>query len=324
MNSLATQQSGPASGRGSPTLEQVASPANLYTAWERVRDNDGAPGPDRMTVDAYAWFVSLRLWWLRCLLITRFYRPGPLRTVYIPKKDGGTRRLDIPSIRDRVVGTALNLALTPMYERHFLSSSHGYRPGRGVETALRQIRRHVSRGWTWVLDADIRSCFPSISHRVLLRRLSEDLADPRVIALIRRLLTASIPWFPWLLGRRRGCPQGSPLSPLLCNRMLHELDVHAAQRGLKLVRYADDFVVLCRTRADAEAAREMLRGFLRELLDLELHPEKTRVLPARDLHFLGQDLFGSRPEAPSLLGRLFRWLFRRERPSRPGGASVRD
>ncbi len=147
MRSLAVAHSAPASERGAPTLEQVASPANLYAAWERVRDNDGAPGPDRVTVDAYGWFVSLRLWWLRSLLVTRFYRPGPLRAVFIPKKDGGTRRLDIPSIRDRVVGTALNQALTPMYERRFLSSSHGYRPGRGVETSRDGTRMVDLRLW---------------------------------------------------------------------------------------------------------------------------------------------------------------------------------
>jgi RNA-directed DNA polymerase len=268
----------------------------LAHAYALARANGGAPGPDGLTfevVDAYGRRVLLEE--LREELAAKTYRPGPVRRVYIPKLNGGERPLGIPNIRDRVVQTAVKLLLEPLFEADFEPDSYGFRPKRSAHDALDAIREALAHGMCWVIDADVTAYFDTIPHDRLMKTVAERVVDGAMLALVKRFLEAPIiderddgrPWRP-----RQGTPQGGVISPLLANVYLHLLDRNFSrrvQRGEwqgRLVRYADDFVLLTPRRPDRMLAWVQL---LMSRLGLTLHPEKTRVLDARqdDFVFLG-------------------------------------
>jgi RNA-directed DNA polymerase len=273
-------------------LDRIFRSDVLKEAWRRVRSNRGAAGVDRETLaDVEEYGVERMLQDLQDALRAGRYRPSPVRRRGIPKPDGGVRPLGIPTVRDRVVQQAAKLMLEPIFEADFLDSSYGYRPKRSATAALECIRKSFIEGCVWVLELDIRSYFDSIDHSRLLGYVQSRVSDRRVVKLVRKWLEAGV----MEEGVRRetvtGTPQGGVISPLLANIYLHVLDEAWSKRGQgKLVRYADDAVVLCRSRTEAEAALELVRDVLREL-GLELHPEKTRVVDLRVGHegfdFLG-------------------------------------
>jgi RNA-directed DNA polymerase len=273
-------------------LDRIFRSDVLKEAWRRVRSNRGAAGVDRETLaDVEEYGVERMLQDLQDALRAGRYRPSPVRRRGIPKPDGGVRPLGIPTVRDRVVQQAAKLMLEPIFEADFLDSSYGYRPKRSATAALECIRKSFIEGCVWVLELDIRSYFDSIDHSRLLGYVQSRVSDRRVVKLVRKWLEAGV----MEEGVRRetvtGTPQGGVISPLLANIYLHVLDKAWSKQGQgKLVRYADDAVVLCRSRTEAEAALELVRDVLREL-GLELHPEKTRVVDLRVGHegfdFLG-------------------------------------
>ena len=254
----------------------------LEEAWRRVRSNRGAAGVDRITLaDVEAYGVERLLDELARDFRAGRYRPAPVRRQAIPKPDGGVRPLGIPTVRDRVAQQAARLVLEPIFEADFLPASYGFRPKRSATAALETIRTHFPAGYRWVAEADIRSFFDRIDHAVVLRLLERRVSDRRVRKLVRQWLTAGVMVEGSVRATVAGTPQGGVISPLLANIVLHELDRQWRSADGVLVRYADDFVVLARTRDQAEAALVRAGAILTEL-GLELHPDKTKVVDLGD------------------------------------------
>jgi RNA-directed DNA polymerase len=263
--------------------DKVARSDVLWRAWGEVRANHGAAGVDGITIDdVVASGVGEFLDQLAARLRAGTYRPRPLRRVHIPKpsKSGQLRPLGIPCIADRVVMAAAKIVLEPIFEADFLPTSYGFRPRLSAHHALETVRQTVTwRGKQWALDADIRSCFDEIDHDALLCQIERRVCDRRMLKLLRGWLRAGVFEGGIVAAIEAGTPQGSPISPLLANIALHVLDQAWQDGGRRLgvlVKYADDLVVLCATREQAEQARELVAAVL-DTLGLRLHPEKTRI-----------------------------------------------
>lgn len=269
-------------------LEAVADPANLAAAWAKVRANAGAAGVDGQTIaafdaDAQHQLVSLR----RRLLSAERYVPPPVRRVDIPKPDGRVRPLGIPTVADRVVQQAVVQVIGPGFEERFSPSSFGYRPGRSAQDAAQWVRKAIRSGDRWVAEFDIVGFFDNLSHPRLLREVSKVVDDVEVIGLVRRWLTAGVLTEAGLQARTTGTPQGGVISPLLANIYLHRLDVEVRAAGFRLIRYADDFVILCDKRWKAETADRLVRSILSDI-GLEVAEAKSGVVAVRDgFEFLG-------------------------------------
>jgi RNA-directed DNA polymerase len=296
-------------------MDKVFAPDTLEAAWEKVRANKGAAGVDGQSVKRFEARAELFLSELATALRDGRYQPQPIRRVEIPKGDGRMRPLGIPAVKDRIVQTAVKFALEPIFEATFRDMSYGFRPGRGCHDALREVAQLISLGYTFVVDADFESYFDSIPHERLMQRVEERVSDGRILALLRSWLKQDIMremerWTPIA-----GTPQGAVISPLLANIYLHPLDERLAARGYRMVRYADDFVVLCKSREEAHAALADIRACGAEN-GLRLHPNKTHIGDCRQ-QGEGFEFLGYRFEA----GRRFvRKKSRRMRENRPYGS----
>jgi RNA-directed DNA polymerase len=286
---LTALEQGVKGGKWYALMDKVYATANLKSAFAKVKANDGAAGVDHVTVREFDRRWEANLDYLQGQLRDGSYRPQAVRRTWIPKPGSREMRpLGIPTVRDRTAQGALRNVLEPIFEHDFAEHSYGFRPGRGCKDALRQVDSLLKQGYTWVVDADLKSYFDTIPHDRLLDRLKTKISDGRVLELIQSYLKAGIleemrHWTP-----ESGAPQGAVLSPLLSNVYLDPLDQLAKARGLEMVRYADDFVILCRTKEEAEAALELVRVWV-EAAGLTLHPEKTRIVDERteSFDFLG-------------------------------------
>jgi RNA-directed DNA polymerase len=272
-------------------MDKTYTPANLARAFDKVWQKDGCAGADAQTVTHFARHAEKELTRLHEQLRAGTYCPQPVRRAWIDKPGSKEKRpLGIPAVRDRVVQSALRQVLEPIFETEFAEQSYGFRPGRGAKDALRRVDTWLKTGHGWVVDADLKSYFDTIPQERLQALVKARVADGRVLALVESFLRAGVleagkGWQP----TESGTPQGGVISPLLANLYLNPLDHHMAKAGWEMVRYADDFVILCRSQAEAQIALDMVQAWVAEA-GLTLHPEKTRVVNATQLggfDFLG-------------------------------------
>lgn len=262
-------------------IDKVFAERNLWAAFQQVAEKNGAAGVDHVTVAQFGSQLPDSVWELSDQLRAGAYRPQAVRRVYIPKPGSTEKRpLGIPAVRDRVVQAAVVNVIEPIFERDFAEHSYGFRPGRGCKDALRRVAQLLEQGFVYVVDADLKSYFDTIPHERLMSRLEEKIADGSLLKLIRSFLEAHILDEMTELIPEAGAPQGAVLSPLLSNIYLNPLDHLLAGKGYEMVRYADDFVILCRTAEDAQRALELVRSWTMEH-GLTLHPTKTKIVDAR-------------------------------------------
>ncbi|RYG95755.1 MAG: group II intron reverse transcriptase/maturase [Alphaproteobacteria bacterium] len=292
---LSALANGVKGGKWFSLMDKVVRPETLTAAWQKVAGNGGAAGVDRQGIDRFEARSEVYLGELSQALREQRYEPQPVRRVDIPKGDGKTRPLGIPTVKDRIVQTALKFVLEPIFEAQFRNGSYGFRPGRGCKDALREVDGLIKEGYTYVVDADLQSYFDTIPRERLMQRVEEQISDGAVLELIDKFLRQDVMqdgkrWTP-----TGGTPQGAVISPLLANVYLHPLDVLMEESGYRMVRYADDFVILCRSREEAMAGLEQVRRWVSEN-GLTLHPEKTHVGDCRQVGE-GFDFLGYRFEA---------------------------
>ena len=277
-------------GKWHSLIDKVYAMETLSRAWQIVRKKKGAAGVDRQSIRYFAKEAEKRLHALQNELRTGSYAPLPVRRCWIDKEGSTEQRpLGIPAVRDRIIQTALLLVIGPIFEATFSPRSFGFRPRRGCKDALREVEQLMKAGSCWVVDADLKSYFDTIPHEQLMSCVEEHVADGRVLGLIRAYLKAGILDDMKLWEPRAGTPQGAVISPLLANLYLNTFDREMEKAGYRMIRYADDFVVLCRSKEEAQKALLFLTNHM-ERLGLQLHPDKTRLVDARErggFDFLG-------------------------------------
>ena len=279
-------------GNDNALIETIVDALNMETAWARVKANRGAPGPDGITVDDFPeWF---RPQWetVRRQLIEGTYRPDPVRRVSIDKPDGGTRDLGIPNLIDRVIQQAIVLVLTPIFDPDFSESSFGYRPHRSAQDAVKQIQTTIRNGRHWCVDMDLSKFFDRIQHDVLMARVARKVRDKRLLKLIGRYLRAGVLVDGLCQPSEEGTMQGGPLSPLLSNIYLDDLDKELEKRGLPFVRYADDFVIFTKSEAAAHRVYASIERFITTKLKLLVNHDKSSIRGAAGLEFVGYEFRG--------------------------------
>ena len=259
-------------------IDKVYRPTTLYAAWQAVKRNGGSAGTDHESVERFEERLEKNIAELSEELRAETYRPRPIQRVYIDKLGSREKRpLGIPAVRDRVVQAAIRLVIEPIFEQQFRPNSYGFRPNRGCKDALREVDRYLNAGYTHVVDADLKAYFDSIPHDRLMQDIRRNIADGRLLKLIESFLAQDIldgmsRWTP-----EKGTPQGAVISPMLANLYLHPVDEAVEAAGYHMIRYADDFVIMCQGEAEANKALHTVQQLITER-GLVLHPEKTRVV----------------------------------------------
>ena len=270
------------------TMEEVANEGTLREAFGQVESNDGAPGPDRQSVEEVAKHLQDILPRLIRELLDETYQPGAIRRVWIPKAGGGQRGLGIPDVIDRMVQQAVYLVMQPHYQPSFHPSSHGFQEGKSCHTAIAEAKRHLEEGYEWVVDIDLEKFFDRVHHQRLLARLEQKVSDHRLIRLIRRMLKAKVVMPDGVVvSTEEGTPQGGPLSPLLSNIVLDELDWELSERGHRFVRYADDCNIYVGSERAGQRVMESIERFISKRLRLKVNAAKSAVARPEGRHFLG-------------------------------------
>jgi RNA-directed DNA polymerase len=277
--------------QGTDLLERMLGRANMLRALRRVEGNRGAAGMDGMEVGELRAYLADHWAGIREQLLAGSYRPSPVRRVEIPKPDGGVRELGIPTVLDRLIQQALLQVLTPIFDPGFSDGSYGFRPGRSAHQAVSRAQAYVAEGYEWVVDLDIEKFFDRVNHDILMARLARKVADKRVLKLIRAYLNAGVLLNGVVVASEEGTPQGGPLSPLLANVLLGELDKELERRGHRFVRYADDCNVYVKSERAGMRVMESVVEFLEKKLKLKVNRSKSGVARPKDRKFLGFRLF---------------------------------
>ena len=276
--------------------EQVWERGNLNTALKRVERNGGAPGIDGMMVKDLRQYLKEHWLEIREALESETYKPSPVRRVEIPKPDGGERLLGIPTVIDRLLQQAIAQVLIPIFEQKFSPNSYGFRPGRSAHQAIQKAQEYVQAGNEWVVDIDLEKFFDRMNHDMLMARVAREVKDKRVLKLIRAYLNSGVMVNGVVMDTEEGTPQGGPLSPLLSNIMLDDLDKELEKRGHKFVRYADDGNIYVRTQRAGERVMGSVREFLEKKLKLKVNPKKSKVDKATRVKFLGFSFYKRKGE----------------------------
>lgn len=267
--------------------ERIFSRANLFAALERVQANGGAPGVDGMTVEELPEHLKTHWPSIREKLEAGTYRPSPVRRVEIPKPSGGVRLIGIPTVQDRLIQQAIHQVLSLEYEPRFSEHSYGFRPGRSAHDAVKAARGHIETGNRWVVDIDLAKFFDTVNHDRLMARMKAEMADKRVLRLVNDYLKAGVMVNGVVIETEEGTPQGGPLSPLLSNIVLDELDRELEKRGHRFVRYADDCNIYVASQRGAERVKASITGYIEKKLRLKVNEEKSAVDLATKRQFLG-------------------------------------
>jgi len=271
-------------------IDKVYSLPNLLESWYEVKENSGRGGVDRESIEEFEGNLNRNLKELHRLLKEKRYIPSPVRQVLIPKPNSDRLRpLGIPTVRDRVIQQAIKRIIEPIFEAKFKDVSHGYRPNRGAREAIQKCKEHIDSGYKWVVDADIASFFNTVNHKLMMKTLNEEIADGTLLDLIERFLKSGVMKNGRVDSTYEGVPQGGVISPLLANIYLHYFDSVMAERGYRLVRYCDDFVIFTKFSRKAERALQVSKQILEDALMLKLNPQKTRIAHA---HYDGFEFLG--------------------------------
>ena len=275
-------------------MEAVVDPDNIEQAWKNVKANRGAPGPDGITLAEFPGWYRARWPEIRQQLLDGTYRPSAVRRVTIDKPDGGSRDLGIPNVIERLIQQAIVQVLTPVFDPTFSESSHGFRPRRSAHGAAKQVRRTIRRGYRFAVDLDLSKFFDRVQHDILMSRVACKVDDKRLLKLLGRYLRAGVVVDGVLQPTHEGTPQGGPVSPLLANILLDDLDKELERRGLQFVRYADDMVIFTKSRRSAERVFASIGRYLTQKLRLVVNQEKSRIVESDGVEFLGFVFRGKR------------------------------
>jgi RNA-directed DNA polymerase len=275
-------------------MGRMMDPANMRRAWKRVKANKGAPGSDGMTLEDFPPFARSHWSAVRQDLLDGTYQPKPVRRVSIPKPHGGERWLGIPSVVDRVIQQAIGQVLTPIFDPGFSESSFGFRPGRSAHGAVRQVQRYIGEGYRFAVDLDLEKFFDRVNHDVLMARVARKVRDKCLLGLIGRYLRAGVLVGDIIQATELGTPQGGPLSPLLANILLDDLDKELERRGYRFARYADDLLILVKSPRTGERVKASVTRYLIRELKLAVNEQKSRVVKTNDCEFLGFTFRGTK------------------------------
>jgi group II intron reverse transcriptase/maturase len=280
-------------GKQYQLLENILARDNMLNALRKVESNKGAPGIDKMEVTSLRKNLKEDWHYTKSALLSGTYKPMPVREVDIPKPDGGLRTLGIPTVTDRMIQQAVSLKLMPIFDKDFSKYSYGFRPGRSAHQAVLKAREYIEEGYKWVVDIDIEKFFDRVNHDMLMARVARKVADKRVLKLLRSYLNAGVMRNGVAVEKHEGTPQGGPLSPLLSNIVLDDLDKELDRRGHKYVRYADDCNIYCKSRRAAERTYDSIVSFIEDRLKLKVNREKSKVDSAYRIRFLGYGYYVS-------------------------------
>lgn len=274
--------------------ERIFSSSNVKSAWKRVKSNKGAAGVDSVSIEAFPGLFRDQWGNIRESLLNGTYKPLPVKRVEIPKATGGTRPLGIPTVLDRLIQQAIAQELVPIFDPDFSDHNYGFRPGRSAQDAVRKVQEYIKEGYRWAVDMDLEKFFDTVNHDALMQRVARKVRDKRVLKLIGKYLRAGVMINGRLQQTRKGVPQGGPLSPLLANIMLDDLDKELERRGHRFVRYADDFIILVKSQSAGVRVMASVKHFIEGKLKLKVNEAKSRVAKTDQTNFLGFTFKGTK------------------------------